>query len=148
MKKHKPVISWDFDNTLFNECKGKLIEGAYKLYKEQADSGKYTMLITTYRSRRWCRIIKKLLPEAKILATGGYKKSIMLKGKYLMKGYNVIKHYDDDFYTINSINGAGINGVYVYDRNYKLEEPPEYIHWTFEHMVEFLQIDKNKVIQK
>ena len=142
------MISWDFDNTLFNESKGKLIEETYKLYKEQADSGKYIMLITTYRSRKYCKIIRKLLPEAKILATAGYRKSIMLKSKYVCCGYNVLKHYDDDWYTLNSIISMGIPGVYVYDENYALEDLPGEVNWVNKNIIESINVDKQKVIKK
>lgn len=119
MKKSKPVISWDFDGTLYNPYKGSLIKETYKIFKEQADSRKYNMVVTTFRAKKWCKEIKKLLPEVdKIIATNSWRKAPFIQKELINKGYNVIKHYDDDRDTIYDLAFKIDESVYVYDDDF------------------------------
>lgn len=119
MKKSKPVISWDFDGTLYNPYKCSLIKETYKIFKEQADSGKYNMVVTTFRSKKWCKEIKKLLPEVgRIIATGGWRKGPFIHSNLVSKGYKILKHYDDHRDTVFDMTWEADESIYVYDDNF------------------------------
>lgn len=89
--KNKQCISWDFDYTLYDPNRKKLIGNTFKLFTNMLKCNA-DVCITTYRTQEEAKEIEKIIPEIQIIATSGESKVTwfrMLDGK-------VKKHLDDD----------------------------------------------------
>lgn len=92
--KSKKIMSWDFDDTLYDWENDVLIDKTYALFKKQQASG-YEMVITTFRCPQEVDDIKKHLPGIPIWCTCRISKVGYLRKK-LNEGYKICTHYDDD----------------------------------------------------
>lgn len=99
------VISWDYDDTLYDWKNKKIIEKTAKIFYEEAKSNK--VVITTYRNKRCLRDIHKNFPNVNVWATNGGDKTDML----IRRG--VIRHYDDDILLCRELMGTSCEPVYI-----------------------------------
>lgn len=59
----KKIISWDFDDTLYDQASGKLYADSYELFKKQSADNDYIVVITTYRNKSDAAQIKDMLRQ-------------------------------------------------------------------------------------
>lgn len=111
----KPVISWDFDNTLVSLKTGKIIEENFSVFQEQKNNPNVMVVITTFRGDEFKDLsdIKQTCPGVPIWATCGESKVDWLRWKKV-NGWNIIRHYDDHKETIDALNReTDIQGVLI-----------------------------------
>lgn len=100
------IISYDFDDTLYDFRKGTLIESVYAIFKADVAAG-HKVVITTYRNRHQLADIRRLFPGVTIWATGGGNKDDIL----IRRG--VTRHYDDDLLLCNALLDSTCEPVYI-----------------------------------
>lgn len=112
---NKEIISWDFDGTLYDQVSDNLYAQTKGLFDEQAASGKYIMIICTYRSKADAAQIDNFFEYPNVVATNGTDKvgTLMHKFPFL----KIAAHYDDDVFTVNDFESSGIKAYFVYDPN-------------------------------
>lgn len=109
----KKIVSWDFDDTLFDKASGKLYSDSFKLFQEQSNNTEYLVVVTTYRGKSDTAEIKRLLNNPFIVATNDTDKVAALMDKFPM--LEILVHYDDDIFTVNDFAANGIGACLVYD---------------------------------
>lgn len=99
------IISWDYDDTLYDWRNEELIDETLEIFNKERESNK--MVITTYRNRNDTKDIRKKFPDTTIWATSGEDKA----GLLLQRG--VSRHYDDDILLCKDLLGTECEPVYI-----------------------------------
>ena len=111
-----PYISFDFDWTLYDPEKDKLIYETAELVKKLI-ADKANVCITTLRGENETEKIKEFFPDIQIFPTNGFNKVLCLR-KYIP--VPIAQHYDDDLGTCIALLQTRIKPIWV--RNEKLRE--------------------------
>lgn len=137
----KKIISWDFDDTLYDQASGRLYADSYELFKKQSADNDYIVVITTYRNKSDAAQIKEMLGNPFVVATGDTDKVAALMDKFPMLEVEI--HYDDDVFTVNDFEANNIGACLVYDPD---DADTEETLSMVNPGVQRLKIDKSRLV--